>query len=123
MPLLELDYKQRYCPANYKQFDQEMAELNSFIDSCSNKGIKVVLINMPVSSGHKSISPPGLRDAYLLRLAKLSKKAALYLDYEGKQYPDSYFFDTVHLSPEGATEFADSVAEKLAQSGLLTALK
>ncbi len=115
--LSSLDYAQRYYPANYRRLEKEMNELRLFIERCHEKDIKLVLINMPVSSGHPSISPPGLRDRYLRELRNAANKADLYLDYDNNGiFSDTDFFDTVHLNPNGAQKFIDDLVTKYAQS-------
>lgn len=117
--LSALDYPQRYSPANYERLDSEMNELDDVLDLCQKEQIKLVLINMPVSSGHRTLSPPGLRDEYLRKLRKLAPKAALFIDCEDSNLPDANFFDTVHLNSTGAVQFADMLSSKLKESGLL----
>lgn len=118
-PLGELDYKARYSPANYKQLNAEMQELKRLVSTCKDKGIKLVLVNMPVSKGHVNLSPEGLRQAYLANLRKVAASANLFVDFEGSNYPDSYFFDTVHLNPLGAAAFIDRLVTDLRKSKLL----
>lgn len=118
-PLSQLDYVQRYTPANYKRLHEEMLELQTLLSNCRKQGIKIVLINMPVSEEHKSLAPRGLRETYLSELRKLSAQATLFVDYEDEQFPDGDFFDTVHLGPKGATKFAVDLSNKLNSSHLL----
>lgn len=115
--LSSLDYAQRYFPANYRRLEKEMDELRLFIDRCKEKHIELVLINMPVSSGHPAISPPGLRDRYLRELEQLAGKSdLLYLNYERNTiFKDSDFFDTVHLNPDGSHKFIDDLVKQYHQ--------
>lgn len=112
--LSSLDYAQRYYPANYRRMEQEFAQLDRLIQRCKEKNIQLILINMPVSSGHPRLSPPGLREKYLRLLKKEGQKADIYLDYENnKLFVDSDFFDTVHLNADGAHKFIDDMVAKL----------
>ena len=118
-PLSALDYKQRYTPANYKRMNAEMHELKNLIATCKQKGIRLVIVNMPVSAGHKTLSPPGLREKYLAALRSVAPAADLFLDYENDQLPDSYFFDTVHLNGTGSVKFVDDLSRRLQTSRIL----
>lgn len=113
-----LDYPQRYTPANYSRLEQEMKELREMIAFCKKNQIQLVLMNMPVSQGHKTLSPPGLRDEYLKELRSTAKDADLFLDFEDANLPDSDFFDTVHLNGDGAKRFVDGLSKKLVESGI-----
>ncbi len=117
--LAVLDYPQRYSPANYKRLNAEMQELKNLIDYCNEQHIKLILINMPVSQGHKLVSPPGLRDYYLKKLNATAAGATLFIDHENDKLPDTNFFDTVHLNPEGAVNFVNELSTQLIRDGLL----
>ena len=114
-----LDYPQRYCPANFKRLKKEMEELKDLIAFCKEKKIRLVLLNMPVSEGHKTLSPAGLREEYLAELRNTAKSANLFLDFENESRPDSDFFDTVHLNADGAKSFVNELTDKLNDSAIL----
>lgn len=118
--LAVLDYPQRYSPANYRRLDAEMIELKNLIAYCKSQNIKLILVNMPVSQGHRKVSPPGLREAYLDKLRAIAPSASLFIDYENELLPDSQFFDTVHLAPEGAVNFVNNLSARLKDAGFLS---
>ena len=116
-PLAALDYFKRYNPANYRHLEKEVGDLEAFVARCHEKGIQLVLVNMPVSSGHLKLSPPGLRERYLQEVRRTAKSADLYIDYEDRAlFSDRDFFDTVHLNPDGARKFIDDFTIQLKQS-------
>ena len=115
--LATLDYMQRYGPANYRHLEKEMRDLTLFIDRCHENGIKIIVINMPVSAGHSAVSPPGLRERYLRDLEKTVSNADLYLNYENSElFEDADFFDTVHLNYNGSHKFVDDFVERYHKS-------
>ncbi len=118
-PLATLDYQQRYTPANYKRLQSEMEQLQEVIALCKKHNIQLILINMPVSEGHKTLSPAGLREAYLSELRRVGPTASLFIDCENMHLPNSSFFDTVHLNGTGSVQFVDFLSEKLRDSGYL----
>lgn len=113
--LSPLDYKQRYNPPNYKKLAAEMHELDTIAGICKEKGIKLVLINMPVSEGNKALSAPGLRQAYLRQLRSLAAgRGLLLVDFEEEHiFNDTDFLDTVHLSGYGAKKMIAILLDSL----------
>lgn len=122
--LASLDYVQRYSPADYRQLEEEMRELEWFIKRCHQNNIKLIVVNMPVSSGHPKLSPPGLRQRYLQNLSRIASTADLYLDYENNTVMnDADFMDTVHLNPDGAQKFIDDLVTRYTHSTLCATTK
>lgn len=107
--LENLDYKQRYTPANYKQLALEQKSLERICKLCKDKKVELILVNMPVSSKHHELSSKDLRQKYLSGLQNISTKYGVkYLDFENKNLiPDQDFLDTVHMGPPGAVKFVD----------------
>lgn len=118
--LAVLDYPTRYNPPNYKKLEQEMQELERIVDLCKQKQIELVLVNMPVSDGNKTLSAPGLREEYLKRLKTLCQKDSVALiDFENRKiFGVGDFLDTVHLSGYGAKKMIDELLAQLEQQGL-----
>lgn len=109
-----LGYEKRYMPPNYKQMDLESKFLERICVLCQKYNVEIVLINMPVSSSHKSLSSAAMRKKYLDILEAVSTKYGVkYLNFENNLLiPDSDFLDTVHLSPSGANKFIDYLSKE-----------
>ncbi|MCW5823621.1 MAG: hypothetical protein KIT34_12520 [Cyanobacteria bacterium TGS_CYA1] len=105
----QLDYKQRYMPANYKQLELEQKCLERVCELCKDKEVELILVNTPVSSHHHTLSSKDLRQKYLNGLQNVSTKYGVkYIDFENKNLiPDQDFLDTVHMGPPGAVKFID----------------
>lgn len=118
--LAVLDYPKRYNPPNYKKLQQEMSELSKIIDLCKQNGINLVLVNMPVSEGNKTLSAPGLREKYLSDLKSVCiRKAIPLIDFETLQiFEERDFLDTVHLSGYGAKKLIDELLTQIQQRGI-----
>lgn len=117
-PVLDtLGYEKRYMPANYKQMNLESKSLERLCKLCQDEKIELILINMPVSSGHQALCSKEMRSRYLQTLEQVSTKYGIkYLDFENKNLvPDKDFIDTVHMGPSGATKFLDYL---VSQSGI-----
>lgn len=104
-----LDYQKRYMPFNRKQMELEQKSLERICQLCKEKNVELILVNMPVSSGHKELSSKVMRKNYLDSLKAISTKYGIkYVDFENSALiPDRDFLDTVHLGPSGATKFVD----------------
>ena len=119
-----LDYPARYNPPNYKQLAREMTELNKIVDVCQANGIKLVLVNMPVSAGHKTLSAPGLRQTYLANLQGLAAQHSIpIIDFENNHiFAEKDFLDTVHLSNDGAKKMIADLLKGLERCGIVSTL-
>lgn len=104
-----LDYQKRYMPFNRKQMELEQKSLERICQLCKEKNVELILVNMPVSSGHKDLSSKVMRKNYLDSLKAISTKYGIkYVDFEHSELiPDRDFLDTVHLGPSGAVKFVD----------------
>jgi len=105
----KLDYTKRYMPFNHKQMQLEQKSLERICKLCKEKNVELILVNMPVSSGHKKLSSFEMRQKYLDGLKAISTKYGVkYLDFENSNLvPDKDFLDTVHMGQPGATKFID----------------
>ncbi|MDX2106103.1 MAG: D-alanyl-lipoteichoic acid biosynthesis protein DltD [Candidatus Melainabacteria bacterium] len=104
-----LGYEKRYMPPNYKQMNVEAMALERLCELCKSKNVELILINMPVSSQHQTLSSREMRAKYLQTLQNISTKYGVkYIDFENKNLiPDQDFLDTVHMGPPGAVKFVD----------------
>lgn len=114
LKLDSLGYEKRYMPANYKQMDLEFKCLERIGDICRKKKVELILINMPVSSGHNSLASLNMRRKYLDKLEEISTRYSVrYCNFENNKFlADSDFLDTVHLAPSGATKFVDFLVKE-----------
>jgi hypothetical protein len=119
-PVLDsLGYEKRYMPPNYKQMDLEAQALDRLCQLCNDKKVELILINMPVSSGHQALSSKEMRAKYLEILQSASTKYGIkYLNFEKNDLvPDKDYLDTVHMGPAGATKFLNYL---VSESGIFT---
>lgn len=118
--LAVLDYPTRYNPPNYNRLQQEMSELTKIVDLCKQNKTTLVLVNMPVSDGNKTLSTPGLREKYLSDLKSIcSKNAVPLVDFETvKIFEERDFLDTVHMSGYGAKKMIEELLTQMQQRGL-----
>ncbi len=120
-PVLDsLGYEKRYMPPNYKQMDLEAQALDRICQLCKDKRVELVLINMPVSSGHQALSSTEMRAKYLDILQSISTKYGIkYLNFEKNDLiQDKDYLDTVHMGPAGATMFLNHLVSECGISNL-----
>lgn len=105
----QLDYRKRYAPTNYKQMELEKHSLERTCQLCKDAKIELILVNMPVSSGHQALASKEMHLKYLSYLDEVSTKYGVkYVNFENaKIFSDNDFLDTVHIGPTGAVKFLD----------------
>lgn len=109
IPLLKKDALERLksIEDNLMNFDDNIIRVQSIIDTCKKRGIKVVLLNMPVSSYFAD----GVNQVKLKKIQKTCKSIAKinynvsYLNlFQDKRFTNEDFFDADHLHTEGAVK-------------------
>ncbi len=92
--------------------------LEALVSLCKAKGIKTVIVNLPLSPELLPLIPTGLNDAcrgYLRALE--SEKGIAYIDlFADPQFNESLFKDGVHLNYTGSCLLADRIVADLKQS-------
>lgn len=115
------DYRKRYNPANYLRYEQEMERLAYLLDSCKQKRITAVVVNMPITTINRELIPGRLLQQYERDLAVYSRKHdALYVDLsQDPTFTADDFLDTVHVNPQGGKKVLDELGRQLGQSSLV----
>jgi len=111
------EYEARWAKPNKEQFQLQAKYLDALLSLAHERGIKVLLIKMPVTETNESLMPPGLVAQYDQVITQAAKRWNLeVVDLHGKFRPsDSYFFDIVHLNAKGGDILSSILAEKIAQ--------
>ena len=97
------DYRKRYKTFDLVKFKKQATYFNSFCKEATGKGIKVLLVNMPLTQTNLALLPPGAYKAYHETVANAAKSNnVFFLDLQNsKQFPDSFFGDIAHLNKIG----------------------
>lgn len=103
------EYLARYNPFKLKTFASQRAYLEKFLQQQKELGVKVLLVNMPLTVVNMSLLPPETYETYIYTVKLLAQKyGAEVLDLNGDaRFPQSYFFDTAHLNGLGAERFIE----------------
>jgi len=116
------EYEARWAKPNQEQFQLQARYLNALLALAHERGIKVLLIKMPVTETNESLMPHDLVAHYDQVIAHASKRWNLdVVDLQGKFRPsDNYFFDIVHLNAKGgdilSTIFAEKIVRELSKN-------
>ena len=90
--------------------------LSSFVSDLEQRGIKVVIVDMPVIEGlYAPFHPHGASDYDAYRAALLTVGAPVVTIDGSRWSPRVDFVDTIHLNRAGATRFSRNLATRLAQ--------
>ena len=108
-PLLKKDalVRVKNIEDNLMNFDDNIVRVRSIINNCKKRGIKVILLNMPVSSYFSE----GVNQYKLKKIQQTCNSMAKnnynvsYLNlFKDKRFTNEDFFDADHLDTEGAVK-------------------
>ncbi len=98
------EYSRRYRNIDTsKDVDLQMGFLQKLLSICSQREIKVILVNMPLTDVNRELMPPGFYDQYTQRVARVAENnGAQFIDlgYAPEFIHDDYW-DTTHLHHNG----------------------
>lgn len=111
------EYRKRYKNVKWDTFTSQMRFFAELLDICQQRGIKVVVVSMPITDLNRTLIKDYAWDAYRKSVHVLAAvKGATYIDLQGtKKFNVSDFMDTVHLHSGGGQKMLDLVVEQMAQ--------
>ncbi|MBS1991219.1 MAG: hypothetical protein JSS83_11915 [Cyanobacteria bacterium SZAS LIN-3] len=117
------EYRYRYKNPNLKQFASQVGYLERLLKVSDKRGIKVILVNMPLTEENVALMPPNFYDSYMKTIESLTNKyQAQFLDLnDHKVFPKKYFGDTAHLNVPGGKHFMEVLAEKIGKDDRVAA--
>jgi hypothetical protein len=103
------EYLVRYNPFKSKTFVAQRSYFEKFLQQQKECGVKVLLVNMPLTGVNMSLLPAATYDTYLYTVKSLAKRYnAEILDLNGDpRFKQSDFFDTAHLNGLGSEKFIE----------------
>jgi hypothetical protein len=114
------EYRQRYTPFRPRVLATQLNYLERFLKLTKDSGIKVLLVNMPITQANIKLLPAGVYDNYLNQVkhaATTGSASFLDLNTQGV-FPASEFADTVHLNGLGGMHFFKLVCEHVTAADL-----
>jgi hypothetical protein len=109
------EYKLRYGHFNARQFEKQKRFLEKSLSVCRERGIKVYLVNMPLSADNLKLIDPSVYKRYRDNLTALTGKygCSLIDMQQTAGFADNCFYDTVHLNAQGGEKLLSGLAEKI----------
>ncbi|HEY9772679.1 MAG TPA: hypothetical protein V6C81_02595 [Planktothrix sp.] len=101
------EYRTRYNPFNEGLYQEQVSFMQQTLSYCHDNGIKVLLVNMPITELNMSALAPGVYTRYLNDVKTAANRYSIeFVDLnDHKMFPQSDFVDTVHMNGFGAIKF------------------
>lgn len=107
------EYRSRYKGIGERDLSVQMSCFERTLKLCQERGIKVVLVNMPLTKANLALMPDGFYDRFV---GSVRKAAARYGDNvsfvdlsQDKQFQDGDFWDTVHMNHSGGAKLVNEI--------------
>ncbi len=120
------EYRSRYAKLKWETYNSQMHFFADVLDEAKAKGIKVVVLTMPITDLNRSLLSNLSWNTYRSGVLGMAKqKGATLIDLsESKDFSQSDFGDTVHLHAGGGKKLFDLMMDRLAkEESVLSALK
>lgn len=103
------EWKERYLPANVGRFEKEKASFQKMLDTCNRKGIRMIVVNMPITNENKEIIPKKLFQRYQNEVCTMpAQYGDEMLDLDGTgAFQLSDFYDSAHVNAQGGKKVQD----------------
>lgn len=114
------EWKRRYAPANFKRYKAEKNSFNNMLALCKQKGIRLIVVNMPITDQNRELIP---KDIYRLYQDEICKMPAQYggefIDLDGsKAFIPSDFYDSTHMNAVGGKKAQEMIVSSAQTLGL-----
>jgi len=110
------EYRQRYASIKQKTYASQLGYLEKLMKLTKERGIQLIVVNMPLTPGNVSLMPPGFYDQFKNKVSAMSAaNGAEFLDMNKPNvFEQKHFADTVHLNGLGGVQFFKLLSEELA---------
>ena len=111
------EYARRYKDIAARDLSIQMGFLKRLLQVARGRGIKVVLVNMPLSDVNRDLLPPGFYKRFRLQLANIAAQPGVkFLDIgDSPDFNHDDFWDTAHLGPPGGRKILKHLVPVLCQ--------
>ncbi len=113
-------YRSMYLPVDWNSFQTQERYLAQLLKLTRERGIKTILVDMPVSQPYGDIFPQATVARYHATLKELATKydAALLQPDRYSQYQSDDFEDLLHLNARGGRKLFGSIAQAVGSERL-----
>ncbi len=113
------EYRSRYKGIGDRDISVQMSCLDKTLKLCQERGIKVVLINLPLTTANQQLMPDRFYDRFAGQLAAAAaqhKENVTYFDLaQDKRFTDYDFWDTVHMNQLGGAKLLDLIVPSISK--------
>jgi hypothetical protein len=106
------EYRGRYQNIDKRDLSVQMGLLGKLADLCHQRGIELILVNMPLSAENRALMPNGFYQRFrqTVRSVVADKPGVEYVDLgDGRMFGRSDFFDSAHLNQEGGHKLLEQI--------------
>jgi hypothetical protein len=109
------EYLQRYKSRHESLFRVEKQFFEKLLASAKANDVRVVVVNMPLTSLNVKLMPPGIYDEYLDTVRTLAAKYDCVFENfnDDTRFPSSLFYDTVHMNSVGGQRLVDALVDAI----------
>ncbi len=106
------EYKSRYRNIDTEKLTTQMRFSKKLIEMCKDKGVKLIVVNMPLSDSNRGIMPDGFYNAYIKEVKALAEAGgADFVDVGADpQFDRMDYWDTAHMNHSGGYKLIDKLA-------------
>ena len=109
------EYRTRFKAVSATGFANQEQFLEMFCRQANDRGIKVVLANMPLTRENMALMPSGSYDHYLATVKNLSTRFHIsFVDLnDGHTFTKVDFKDTAHMNAHGGQKLTDTIVKTI----------
>lgn len=111
------NFNMNYGKANDEVLSQQLKRFNEALALCDKNHVKVVVVNMPLTSYNRELIKKPLYDRYMREATAIAEKnGAPFIDMDKDDlFTLTDFYDSTHLNETGGKKLFVAVAEKIAK--------
>ncbi len=108
----KVEYGARYRRFNSAQFAKQKLFLANMLDTAAKRGIRLILVDMPLTKDNIALMPDGFYDRYHAALNEITSThgGTVVSASQLSSFDDSCFLDTVHLNASGGAKLSSLIA-------------
>lgn len=105
------EWKERYLPANFERFEKEKASFQNMLATCRKNGIRMIVVNMPITQKNRKLIPEKLYARYQSEICKMpASYGDELIDLDANHaFQLSDFYDSAHLNAQGGKKVQDLI--------------
>lgn len=111
----EKEYARRYKDIGDKDLNVQMGFLKKLLQVSKERGIKVVLVNMPLTDTNRNLLPPGFYQRFRNELGQACDQPGMkFVDLgDNPEFTHWDFWDTAHLGPNGGKKMLPPIIQAM----------